>query len=117
MSRALVVIDIQNDYFADGVLPLHGANEASTRISKAIESAQKAGDRIVLVQHISNATSGLFASGGTGVDIRPSILAAAPDAPIVIKHFADSFQETDLASHLRDDDAELRGVHRDVEGC
>lgn len=100
MSRALVVIDIQNDYFADGVLPLHGANEASTRISKAIESAQNAGDRIVLVQHISKAASGLFASGGTGVDIRPSILAAAADAPIVIKHFADSFQETNLASHL-----------------
>jgi nicotinamidase-related amidase len=100
MSRALVVIDIQNDYFADGVLPLHGADETSVRIAKTIESARRAGDRIVLVQHISKATSGLFASGGTGVDIRPSILAAAADAPIVIKHVADSFQDTDLASHL-----------------
>ena len=84
MSRALVVIDIQNDYFANGVLPLHGADETSARIAKAIEGARKSEDRIVLVQHISNATSGLFASGGTGVDIRPAILAAAPDAPIVI---------------------------------
>lgn len=101
MSRALIVIDIQNDYFAGGVLPLHLAEETAGGIVDAIHRARNAGDRIVLVQHISSASSGLFALGGTGVAIRPSILAAAAQAPIVTKQFADAFQDTDLASHLQ----------------
>lgn len=100
MGRALIVIDIQNDYFTGGVLPLVNADEVEKRTAVAIERAREDGDRIILIQHISTEKAGLFAAGGTGIDIRPAILAAAGSAPIVIKHFADSFQETDLASHL-----------------
>lgn len=100
MSRALLVIDIQNDYFAGGVLPLHQALEAEARVVEAIAQARKAGDRIVLVQHVSAAATGLFAAGGEGSAIRPAIKAAAGDAPVVTKRFADAFQETDLAAHL-----------------
>lgn len=102
MSRALVVIDIQNDYFADGVLPLHDVEATTANLCAAIERARHAGDRIVLVQHHSTAANGLFAAGSTGAAIRPAILDVAQDAPIVLKHLADAFQETDLASHLID---------------
>jgi nicotinamidase-related amidase len=100
MSRALLVIDIQNDYFPDGVLPLFQAAETEERVVTAISAARRAGDRIVLVQHISKASGGLFDAAGSGVAIRPAILSAAGDAPVVTKHVADAFQDTDLASHL-----------------
>lgn len=100
MSRALIVIDIQQDYFPGGVLPLWQAEETEARIVAAIGKGRAAGDRIILIRHVSTQDSGLFAKGGTGNVIRPAILDAAGDAPVVIKHFADAFQETDLATHL-----------------
>ncbi|MBD8874831.1 isochorismatase family protein [Roseibium polysiphoniae] len=100
MSRTLLVIDIQNDYFPGGVLPLHQAEEIETSVVDAIDQARQAGARIVLVRHVSPAPTGLFAANGTGNTIRPKVLAAAGDAPVVIKQFADAFQKTDLAKVL-----------------
>jgi nicotinamidase-related amidase len=102
VTRTLLVIDVQNDYFPQGALPLWQAEETETRIVAAIGKAKAAGDKIVLVQHVSKATTGLFAAGGAGVAIRPSIRAAAGDAPVVTKQFADAFQDTSLTSHLGD---------------
>ncbi|MFC0243336.1 cysteine hydrolase family protein [Rhodopseudomonas telluris] len=100
MARALLVIDIQNDYFTGGALPLWQAEETETRLVAAIGKARAAGDRIILVQHVSTAAQGPFVAGSAGVAIRPAILAAAGEAPIVTKHVADAFQDTDLATHL-----------------
>ena len=100
MTRALVVIDIQNDYFPGGALPLWQAEDTEARILDAIGRAQAAGDRVILVRHLAPAGSGLFAEDSAGSEIRAGILAAASDAPVVIKRFADSFQDTALMDHL-----------------
>ncbi len=100
MARAVLVIDIQADYFPGGVLPLWEAQETEARIVTAIGQARAAGDRIVLVQHVSTAPAGPFVAGSSGVAIRPAILAAAGDAPVVTKRYADAFQDTDLTTHL-----------------
>ena len=100
MSRALIVIDVQNDYFPGGVLLLHDAEEVEARIVSEIDRARAAGDRVVLIRHISPAETGLFAANGSGAAIRPAILGAAGAVPIVTKQLADAFQDTDLATHL-----------------
>ncbi|MDT3718871.1 isochorismatase family protein [Pseudomonas oryzihabitans] len=100
MSRALVIVDIQNDYFPGGALALWEAEAVERRIVEAIAKARQAGDAVVLIQHLSLATSGLFALGSPGSALRPAILAAAPDAPVVTKEVADAFQGTTLASQL-----------------
>jgi len=100
MARALIVIDIQNDYFEGGVLPLHQAEAVEAGIVAAIGKARSAGDRVILVQHVSPAKQGLFATGSTGAEIRPAIRAAAGEAPVVVKQVADAFQGTDLSDHL-----------------
>jgi nicotinamidase-related amidase len=107
MPRSLVVIDIQNDYFPGGALPLWQAEETEARIVAAITRVRAAGDRVVLVRHVSKATTGLFAAGSPGSEIRPAILEAAGDAPVVIKSVADAFQDTHLAAHLAGSDEVL----------
>jgi nicotinamidase-related amidase len=102
MSRAVVVIDVQNEYFAGGALPLHQASEVEARLVEALAKARTAGDRIVLVRHVSRKETGLFVAGGEGAVIRSSVKAVAADAPVTTKRFADAFQETDLADHLQD---------------
>ncbi len=100
MSRTLLVIDIQNDYFAGGALPLWAAEETEARIVAAIGLARSQGDRVVLVQHVSTAGTGLFAPDGPGVAIRPAVIRAAGPAPVVVKHLADAFQDTQLDKEL-----------------
>ena len=101
MTRTLLVIDIQNDYFPGGALPLWQSEDTEARIASAIGKARASGDKVVLVQHVSTATTGLFAVDGPGVALRTAIAAAVGDAaPIVTKQYADAFQGTDLAVYL-----------------
>lgn len=100
MTRTLLVIDIQNDYFPGGALPLWEAEATEARLVAAIGQARAAGDKIVLVQHVAASATGALLANSVGVAIRPAILAAAPTAPIVTKHHPDAFQDTDLSAHL-----------------
>jgi len=99
MSKALLLIDIQNDYFPGGQFPLWNTEATLAAVKRAIERARAAGAWIVHIQHIADPEAGIapfFNQGTTGALIHPEIMAAAPDAPVVIKHFADSFVNTDL---------------------
>ena len=97
-SRALLVIDIQNDYFPGGSMPLWRADETLARIVRAVKRARELGMPVVLVQHVEppSEPEGFFTKGSKGVEIHPAILAAAPAAPVVIKHNTDAFRETNL---------------------
>ncbi|KXF80808.1 cysteine hydrolase family protein [Enterovibrio coralii] len=105
MSKtALLLIDLQNDYFEKGAFPLWQATETKDRIVSFVEKAKAAGVNIIHVQHIADPSLGLspfFNPGTEGADIHPDVLAVAPDAPIVIKHFADSFEQTTLEETLQ----------------
>ncbi len=102
-KRALIVIDLQNDYFPGGLFPLWNTEETLHNIVAAIGKARALGIPVIHVQHIANAAKGIapfFNAGTPGVDIHPEILAAAPDAPVVVKEYADSFHGTTLEQVL-----------------
>lgn len=98
--QALLVIDIQNDYFPGGHYELWEAENTLTRIEGAISRAREQKLPIFLIQHVGSENSPFFAPGTAGVDIHPRLLAAAPDAPIIVKRHADSFLDTSLAAGL-----------------
>jgi nicotinamidase-related amidase len=103
MNKALLVIDLQNDYFPDGKFPLWNTAAVLANIEQAIKRARAQEIPVILIQHIANPTMGIapfFNQGTDGARIHPSILTAAPDAPIVVKEYADSFVETNLAEIL-----------------
>ena len=108
-KRALIVIDIQNDYFDGGKYPLWNTDAVLVNIEGAIAKAYAQNIPVILVQHVADSTKGIspfFNEGSEGVKIHPRILAAAPSAPMVVKAFADSFLNTKLEEILQECAAE-----------
>lgn len=104
MSRTLLLIDVQNDYFPDGAFPLWNAEATLAQIEQAVSRARTLGVSVVLVQHVADPAGGpspFFNEGSDGVALHPRALAAAPDAPVVVKHYADSFEQTTLEEVLQ----------------
>lgn len=105
MSKpALVVIDLQNDYFPGGAFPLANTDATLLAIERAIEDAKAKGIPVVHVQHVADPMQGIapfFNANTTGVEIHARIRTAAPDAPVVVKHYADSFEGTRLHETLQ----------------
>lgn len=99
-QRALLVIDLQNDYFPGGKFPLWNSEATLAKVEQAIARAHSVGMPVILVQHIADAGAPFFEAGSSGAEIHPAIRAAAPDAPIVVKAFADSFHQTTLQETL-----------------
>ncbi|MFB2780493.1 cysteine hydrolase family protein [Shewanella mangrovisoli] len=103
-NSALVIIDVQNDYFAHGAYPQWQVDEALARTLYSVQRAQQQAIPIILVQHIADTTQGeapFFNPNTQGVEIHPALLAELPNAPIVVKQFADSFDGTELANLLQ----------------
>jgi nicotinamidase-related amidase len=101
VTKALLVIELQNDYFPRGKFPLWNTDTVIENIERAISKAKDSGISVVHIQHIAKTGLAPFFNEGTpGAEIHPRILAAAPDAPIVVKEYADSFEKTNLEELL-----------------
>ncbi|GAM58984.1 isochorismatase [Vibrio ishigakensis] len=76
-KKALVIIDLQNDYFPEGKYPLWNTEQTLENIETAIELAKKDDALIVHVQHIADPAMGLapfFNQGSEGAEIHPHIM-------------------------------------------
>lgn len=103
MSTAVLLIDLQNDYFPEGKYPLWNTEKTLSNVLNLIDRAQERGDLIVHVKHIANPAMGIspfFNKGTEGSEIHPQVLAASPDSPVVVKEYADSFENTNLEEVL-----------------
>jgi nicotinamidase-related amidase len=102
MSKpALVVIDIQNDYFEGGAFPLWNAEPTLAATENAIRKARAKGMPVVFIQHIANGPSPFFNPETEGVKLHERVRAAVGDAPIVVKQHADAFEGTTLHQTLQ----------------
>ena len=97
--RALIVIDVQKDYFPGGVWALPAAERTLPHIVKLIERAQGLGEPIAFIQHVTPAGSPVFAEGTPGMEFAAG-LAVRPGDPVFRKRHPSSFQETGLAAWL-----------------
>jgi len=102
MSKpALIVIDLQNDYFEGGAFPLWNAEPTLAATEEAIGKARAKGMPVVFVQHVANGPSPFFNADTEGVKLHERVRAAVGDAPVVVKRHADAFEGTTLHETLQ----------------
>ncbi|MBL8850874.1 MAG: cysteine hydrolase [Planctomycetaceae bacterium] len=99
-QRALVLIDIQNDYFPGGKWPLTGIESAAENAARVLAAARKHGDLVVHVRHeFPTPDAPFFTPGSPGAQIHPQVQGVGSE-PVVLKHHVNSFRETDLRELL-----------------
>ena len=102
--RALVLVDIQQQYFG-GLLEIqYPPHEQSLpRITAAIDAATAAGIPIVAVQHSAGEGAPVFAPGTPEYELHPEVESRRTGAwKSVVKQFGSVYADTDLAQWLRD---------------
>ncbi|MFT4233075.1 MAG: cysteine hydrolase family protein [Leucobacter sp.] len=100
MNRALLIIDIQNDYFPGGAYPLAGADEAAGAASRVLAAFRAVGDPVIHVQHVWDAPDAPFMRPGTrGIEIHEAV-APVGGEPVLRKEQPNAFLGTDLERRL-----------------
>jgi nicotinamidase-related amidase len=101
MPTALLIIDIQNDYFPGGKAALVGSTEASLKARELLEHFRNRGWPVFHVQHMSTRPGATFFLPDTpGARIHDNVAPRA-DEPVLTKHSPNAFRDTDLQARLR----------------
>ncbi|MEJ1227546.1 Nicotinamidase-related amidase [Pseudomonas sp. NFACC09-4] len=99
-KQALIVVDIQNDYFPQGKWPLVRAEAAADNAARIIEAFRQAGNQVVHIRHeFTSEDAPFFTPGSEGAKLHSKVLNRA-DEPVVLKHYVNSFRETELQALL-----------------
>ncbi|MNS49857.1 Streptothricin hydrolase [compost metagenome] len=100
--RAVIAIDIQNEYFDTGKLPLVGIEAAASQARQVMDDARAKGDMVVHVRHeFSDPQAPFFTPGTPGVAIHESVAPMAGE-PVVLKNYPNSFRDTNLKALLEE---------------
>ena len=101
MHTALLIIDIQKEYFPGGRRELVRPMEAAEKAYLLLQCFREHAGHHVHIQHVAKAPGATaFISGDRMTDIHDAV-AHFEGEPIVQKHFPNSFRETGLLELLR----------------
>jgi nicotinamidase-related amidase len=100
MTEALLLIDIQRDYFPGGNIELVGPEEAGAQAARLLAAWRERGLPMIHIQHIAiKPGANKFVGGTRGAEIHPCVMPL-PGEPVVQKHYPNSFRETPLQDIL-----------------
>ena len=103
MKRALLVIDVQNEYFT-GKLPVSYPQDSLERITRAMDAAEQADIPVIVVQHSApQPDSATFRRQSQAWELHPEV-ARRPRAILIEKNVPGSFTGTRLEEWLREHD-------------
>lgn len=99
-TKALVIVDLQNDYYEGGRWTLHNINQASANAQRVLTDAREQGMPVIHVHHEFEIENPPFFEPGTfGAEIHKDLTPLESEAT-VLKHQVNSFQGTDLKARL-----------------
>lgn len=100
MKRALIVIDVQNEYVT-GNLPIDfpELGVSLPNIARAMDAASAASIPVVVVQQVAPVSSPIFAEGSEGWKLHELVASRARDH-LVEKKLPSCFTDTDLSEWL-----------------
>ena len=104
MKKALLIIDVQNDYFEGGRSELHNPLAALGNIEKILDAFRKENQPVIHVQHINTRVGAAFFLPDTDGVLIHKNLTPRDTEYIVIKHAPNSFLGTNLLSILKEND-------------
>lgn len=100
-KKALIVIDIQNDYFENGAIELVNPIEASLKARQVIDFFRENNLPIVHIQHLSaDSNMPIFVPGTFGSEIHENVKPLEGEK-VIQKYYPNSFRETDLLDFLK----------------
>ena len=100
-KRALVVIDVQNEYVTGGLLIEHPpVQDSLRRIGQAMEAAHQAGIPVIVVQNRAPVTAPLFAHESEGWQLH-EVVGSRHSDHYVEKTLPGALAETDIARWTR----------------
>jgi nicotinamidase-related amidase len=101
MNKALIIIDIQNDYFEGGNCQLVNPLEASLKAKRVLEYFRKNYMPIFHIQHINiRKGANFFLPNTKGAEIHQNV-KPLEDEIIIEKNFPNSFLKTSLENELK----------------
>ena len=108
MKTALLIIDVQNEYFASagGQFDQFNVDNIAKDIADYAKTAEQNGTLIMGVQHVMAKDYPLFAEGSHGAELHSSVADILADKPLVQKVHADSFLNTNLVEILQENGIE-----------
>ena len=99
-KRAVIVVDIQNDYFPGGKYTLENIEQAAGKAAEVIGAARGKGDSVIHIQHVfSDPSAPFFTPDSEGARINP-LVAPREGEEVVVKNFPNPFLKTDLKARL-----------------
>lgn len=105
-KSALLLIDIQNDYFYKGKMEFKGSYEVAAKAKKTLDSFRKKRKTVIHIQHIAlNKNASHFVSGTYGAEIYEDV-APIEGEMIIVKNTSNGFTETGLFEYLKNNQIE-----------
>jgi len=99
--RALIVVDVQNDYDGGNLAIQHPPfRDSVVNVARAMDAAAAAGIKVVVIKQMAPETSPIFAKGSHGGELHPEIARRGRDH-YVEKMLPSAFTGTDLEAWLR----------------
>lgn len=108
MKRALLIIDVQNEYFT-GKLPVSYPAASLDKILAAMDAARAQGVQVVVVRHSAKGDRGVFKPGTAEWELHKDV-AARPCDRLVEKSMPSSFAGTDLENWLRENQIDTLAI-------
>lgn len=100
-KTALLLVDIQNDYFPGGNFEQENAEAAAGRAAEVLAGFRERGMPVIHIRHESlQEGAGFFLPGTPGAEIHPAVTPGEGE-PVILKHYPNSFRETGLEAQLR----------------
>ena len=100
-TTALLLIDLQNDYFPGGSMELVGAGEAGRRSAAVLQGFRARHMPVMHIAHESVRQGATFFLPGTAGQRINDLVQPGEEEMVVTKHFPNSFLKTPLLDRLR----------------
>ena len=101
MKRALIIIDVQNDYFTGGSMELTEMDAAALNCRQLLDAFRAEAAPLFHIQHIASRPGATFFVADTpGCEINQRV-KPQDNEPVVVKHYPSAFRETRLHEQLQ----------------